>query len=192
MKKRLAFLSLGLVVGLAGVATASAFVLNGTATSSIDGGLDQGLILNWGDTAKIADVKDLQPGLDQIREIKLAAPVKSETVGGSGQLSFVLADAQNVPGLQIEVSSTNWGNPDVPVNVVLTLDSTDVDGEITIDLNTWTTNMSYFVRFSIVDAPSTIDETGAEETPEVNAGATLTVSLGYLEPDSGAAGGVGA
>ena len=90
MKKRLAFLSLGLVAGLAGVATASAYIFNAPASTSIQGGLDQGVVLDWGTSAKLQGTKTLVYGAAQVETVTLAEPVKSATIAGYAKLTFSL------------------------------------------------------------------------------------------------------
>lgn len=60
MKIKKAMLSLGLVLAAAGVATASAWVIN-VATASTQGAVDQGIILDWGEGSTLGDTSPPSP-----------------------------------------------------------------------------------------------------------------------------------
>ena len=171
MKKRLAFLSLGLVVGLAGVATASAYIFNAPASTSIQGGLDQGVVLDWGTSAKLQGTKTLVYGVAQVETVTLAEPVKSATIAGYAKLTFSLGKPTSgelaLEGLKVEVSDQSFSGSEVIPD--LTVDSANQTGSLYISVEGWEGEKTYYVRLSL------------EEQTAVNA--DLTVSLDYSETD---------
>lgn len=178
MKKKTALLSLGLVLSLAGIATASALIIE-NANASTQGALDAGLILEWGQ-ADLDNVTNLRFGSPQIKELVIKTPVKSASVKGDAVLGFELSGT-NVSTIQVEIFSENaWGaaaeeavegaeaeNAAVPDHV---LNATTTTCKYEIDLATFTEDMTFTLRYSLTAVP--------EDTPS----ATLKASYYYQAP----------
>ncbi len=100
MKIKKAMLSLGLVLAAAGVATASAWVIN-DATASTQGAVDQGIILDWGEGSTLGDLTSLTYGSPVVQKVTVKKPQASEGVTGYAKVSFALT-GDNISTIQVE------------------------------------------------------------------------------------------
>lgn len=165
--KKLALLSFGLVAAVAGIATSSAFIYN-EATASANGALDQGIILSW-DDANFTDISNFTPGMSEIRSVTLKQPVKSESVTGFAVFTLELTTSD---GVQVEIANTEFGL-DTPI--VDTLNSTENIYTDAIDLSTFATDITYYLRFTVQSALNDVSTTSSN--------ASLKASLTYSETD---------
>lgn len=185
MKKRLAFLSLGLVVGLAGVATASAFLYGSSTSAQINGGIDTGLVLEWGASNDLPDINNLVYGSYVTQELKVAKPIASTTMQDMYAAVEFSLSGDSVSMIKVEISDTEWGqNAEAGEEGEAAASSTrtvaTIGGTGNTDYTFYTlikdwgdTEKTYFIRYSLI---SMDDEF---------AGASLTVKLGYAETNDG-------
>ena len=193
MKKRLAFLSLGLVVGLAGVATASALLVTNTE-QTVSGGLDAGLILDWGGgaDATLPNVENLAYGSAVTQSITVKTPVISSGLEGYATVSFTLGttgtDASGeqealagvswIDLIKIEISDEAWA-PETEADK--TLDKTTPNAIFYLDLASFKEDKNFYLRYSLTGEPSD-QATASTSLP------SLTVQLDYAEEIPGEAG----
>lgn len=193
MKKRLAFLSLGLVVGLAGVATASALLVTNTE-QTVSGGLDAGLILDWGGgaDATLPNVENLAYGSAVTQSITVKTPVISSGLEGYATVSFTLgttgtdasgeqetlAEVSWIDLIKIEISDEAWA-PETEADK--TLDKTTPNAIFYLDLASFKEDKNFYLRYSLTGEPSG-QATASTSLP------SLTVQLDYAEEIPGEAG----
>jgi len=139
-RKKIGLLAL-LLASLVGIGSASAFIINGPATTSHSETIEGAVVLEWGASNNIAAVSGLVPSTPQYRVISLAAPQKSASVSGTPTLSVSLVNGTvvvektvSLTGIKVEFATETWLSQSAPTAVdALTLDwSTDSD---------WTSNL---------------------------------------------------
>ncbi len=129
-KKRFALFSL-LLVGLFGIGTASAFLINEAVGGSHSETIDGAIILKWGTDKALDAVTDLVPTSPVYRRVSLEAPQKAGTVTDTPTFSVSLVPglAQenkyvSLRGIKVEFATSTWlvGAGESAPTPVLTLD----------------------------------------------------------------------
>lgn len=152
MKIKKAVLSLGLLLAAAGVATASAWVIN-DATASTQGAVDQGIILDWGEGSTLGDLTSLTYGSPVVQKVTVKKPQASEGVTGYAKVSFALT-GDNISTIQVEVNDSKWASAEGKSDATLNADTTSYDyyvGIATIE----DAGLTYWVRYSLSAQPET-------------------------------------
>lgn len=169
-KKRFALFSL-LLVGLFGIGTASAFIVNNAATLTHSGEIEGAIVLDWGTENVTTAINDLVPSTPQYRKISVAAPRKSANVSLTPTFSASLVNGDPVTdktvslrGVKVEFANATWLQSSPPAAIgTLTLnwtgtswtanpngvDNADNPGAKTATITEATT---YYVKISISQA----------------------------------------
>ena len=181
MKIKKAMLSLGLVLAAAGVATASAWVIQ-DATASTEGAVDQGIILEWGDESTLGDLTSLTYGSPVVQKVVVKKPQYSAGVTGYAKVGFLLS-GDNISTIQVEVKDAEWTGSDASSDA--TLNAVTASYDYYEDITAiGEEGLTYWVRYSLSDAPSTIADDSEGTVQALDA--KLTVSLDYSETNGGA------
>lgn len=174
MKIKKAVLSLGLVLAAAGVATASAWVIQ-DANASAQGAVDQGIILDWGEGSTLEDLTSLTYGSPVVQKVTVKKPQYSAGVTGYAKVSFALS-GDNISTIQVEVSDEEWSTTVTKGDA--TLNSAMTSYDYYVDITTIEdAGLTYWVRYSLSAQPGTQadDSQGGVQALD----AKLTVSLDY-------------
>lgn len=174
MKIKKAMLSLGLVLAAAGVATASAWVIQ-DANASAQGAVDQGIILDWGEGSTLGDLTSLTYGSAVVQKVTVKKPQASSGVTGYAKVSFALT-GDNISTIQVEVSEEEWSTTVTEGDVTLNSSTTSYDYYVDI-ATIEETGLTYWVRYSLSAQPETQADDSQGGVQEVDA--KLTVSLDY-------------
>lgn len=134
-KKRFALFSL-LLVGLFGIGTASAFIVNNAATLTHSGEIEGAIVLDWGTENETTAITDLVPSTPQYRKISVAAPQKSANVTLTPTFSAELVNGDGVAektvslrGVKVEFANATWLQSEPPTAISeLTVDWTGGTG----------------------------------------------------------------
>lgn len=152
MKIKKAVLSLGLVLAAAGVATASAWVIN-VATASTQGAVDQGIILDWGEGSTLGDLTSLTYGSPVVQKVTVKKPQASSGVTGYAKVSFALT-GDNISTIQVEVNDSKWASAEDKSDATLNADTTSYDYYVDI-ATIEDAGLTYWVRYSLSAQPET-------------------------------------
>lgn len=157
-KSNIALLTCLAVVGIAGAATASAFLIN-DASTTISGNADSAIVLEWGETSSLDDIDALSPNSPAYRSISVAAPVSTSSVANGGALTATLSvtdvsqqddTTPSIYGLMVEIATVDWQSSE-EVTADLTLDAT-TDQETTSytdSITGITEETTYYIKVSI-------------------------------------------
>lgn len=158
-KSNIALLTCLAVVGIAGAATASAFLIN-DASTTISGNADSAIVLEWGETSSLDDIDALSPNSPAYRSISVAAPVTTSSASSaSGALTATLSvtdvsqqddTTPSIYGLMVEIATVDWQSSE-EVTADLTLDAT-TDQETTSytgSITGITEETTYYIKVSI-------------------------------------------
>lgn len=157
-KSNIALLTCLAVVGIAGAATASAFLIN-DASTTISGNADSAIVLEWGETSSLDDIDALSPNSPAYRSISVAAPVSTSSVANGGALTATLSvtdvsqqdgTTPSIYGLMVEIATVDWQSSE-EVTADLTLDATS-DQETTSytdSITGITEETTYYIKVSI-------------------------------------------
>lgn len=148
MKKRSILLLSGLLaISAAGMATASAFIIDNAAKVTAQGTVDSVLVLGW-NTSGVTNVSGLTPETMVYKEIKLDAPVASTGQTAYFHMSMTAKPNKSIKGLKVEVATSTWAVQNAP-EAIATLEDT---GNVS-DILTYETAVSdvvtYYLRISI-------------------------------------------
>jgi len=166
-KKRTSLYAI-LLLGLLGIGSASAFIINDATGISTSQTLDKAIVLEWG-TENITDaIVGLEPTTPQYRTVSVAAPRKSATVTETPTFSAKLVNGAGVAektvslrGIKVEFAETTWLAETPPSAIgTLTLDwsgsdwtpnagGTDNTGNPGEKTATITAAKTYYVKISI-------------------------------------------
>ncbi len=161
MKKHQKVLLGLMVLGLAGgIGTTLALTRNAADTSSISGGTDQAIYLNWGsetETTTANEVKDFKAKEAQYGYLVLA-PKVSSTLTGKVTLTFTLSLGTNneLPGFTISVySATTYKQSSFAeeTKAAITLNSTVLTGTTSFDVSS-TSGTKYYTLVYLWDGTS--------------------------------------
>lgn len=157
-KSNIALLTCLAVVGIAGAATASAFLIN-DASTTISGNADSAIVLEWGETSSLDDIDALSPNSPAYRSISVAAPVSTSSIANGGALTATLSvtdvslqddTTPSIYGLMVEIATVDWQSSE-EVTADLTLDAT-TDQETTSytdSITGITEETTYYIKVSI-------------------------------------------
>lgn len=157
-KSNIALLTCLAVVGIAGAATASAFLIN-DASTTISGNADSAIVLEWGETSSLDDIDALSPDSPAYRSISVAAPVSTSSIANGGALTATLSvtdvsqqdgTTSSIYGLMVEIATVDWQSSE-EVTADLTLDAT-TDQETTSytgSITGITEETTYYIKVSI-------------------------------------------
>ncbi len=114
-KKRITLYAL-LLVGLLGIGSASAFIVNDAAGASTSQTIEGAIVLNWGTEEEVTAITGLVPSTPQYRKISVAAPQKSANVTLTPTFSAQLVnDTASVEGktislrgIKVEFANETW------------------------------------------------------------------------------------
>lgn len=172
MKKRSIFMLASiLAASFAGMATATAFIINDAASKTVQETVDGALILNWGDTGSFNNVENLRPTAPQTKNIQVKAPSRSEGVTDAAYLTLTLAAKEGnvIDGLTVKVYNVNI---DLAENKDAVALSTLGGTTLTYKTAAITTDTTYYLSFAL-------DATAYEGyVNSNNFGGTLTASYG--------------
>lgn len=174
MKKRSIFLLAGLLtVSAAGMATASAFIIQEATAKNTTATVDSVMILDWGTEQAVANIGSLTPGAPQFRTISVKAPVKSTSVTDDAVFTCSVAAKEGniITGLDVAIATTTWD--DSATTAVETLNAENLSYSATI-----TEDITYYLRI-------TINATEFEKYKDNTAGGTFggTITLSYAKKD---------
>lgn len=187
-KSRKILLASVMALSLVGVGTATAFLVTGASTQT-SGSADQAFVLSWGQSMQMGDVNSLAPKAPEFRSITALKPTMSASATSKeGVVTFTLAktvDETDVDsiydyrGLTIQISTTNWEDPDATadvgtLSVPLTIDEEN-PAVLEVTSEPISIDTTFYLKFEISqEAFDTIYAPRDEGTPIL--GADLTVS----------------
>lgn len=183
MKRRNKRILLGtlMALSLVGVSTATAFIVTG-ATQTHQGTADSAIILDWGETSVMGEIKSLSPGAPAYREITAKAPVRSTSATDEeATVTFTLAKANGATnpqfiGLKVEIATQAWTESGTQAVGTIEVTTEDQSENLFYESDAVTVDTTFYLRFTIDQ--DIFNEYYAPRVDQATLSATLTAHYG--------------